>query len=215
VRNSKFIPAIGIVTALMSLAGCAGKIRYPSYYVLNVPIPAPPASRPAPILGSVAVRLFDAPSFLRGGPIVYRESPEQLDFYEYHRWAVDPRRAVTSVIIQQMQSSGVFKSVELYDGRGTPECLLTGTIDHLEEVDEGAKISIEVRLSGRLINLRSGEVLWQGALSKEARLDQRSVPGIVTEMSREVGSVVEGLVSSMQEQVAASSAALSRSSKEN
>jgi len=215
VRNSKFIPVIGIATAFMSLAGCAGKIRYPSYYVLNVPIPAPPASRPAPILGSAAVLLFDAPSFLRGGPIVYRESPEQLDFYEYHRWAVDPRRAVTSVIIQQMQSSGVFKSVELYDGRGTPECLLTGTIDHLEEVDEGAKISIEVRLSGRLINLRSGEVLWQGALSKEARLDQRSVPGIVTEMSREVGSVVEGLVSSMQEQVAASSAALSRSSKEN
>ena len=214
-RNSKLMLTIGLMTAIVSLAGCAGKIRYPSYYVLNVPIPAPAANRPAPILGSVAVRQFDAPSFLRGGPIVYRESPEQLDFYEYHRWAVDPRRAVTSVIIQQMQSSGVFKSVELYDGRGTPECLLTGTIDHLEEVDEGAKISIEVRLSGRLINLRSGEVLWQGALSKEARLDQRSVPGIVTEMSREVGSVVEGLVSSMQEQVAASSAALSRSSKEN
>jgi hypothetical protein len=68
-RNSKFIPAIGIVTVLMSLAGCAGKIRYPSYYVLNVPIPAPVVNRPAPILGSVAVRQFDAPSFLRGGSI--------------------------------------------------------------------------------------------------------------------------------------------------
>jgi uncharacterized lipoprotein YmbA len=213
-RNSKFIPAIGIMTALMSLAGCAGKIRYPSYYVLNVPIPAPAASRPAPILGSVAVRQFDAPSFLRGGPIVYRESPEQLDFYEYHRWAVDPRRAVTGAVVQQMQSSGVFRSVDLFDGRGTPECLLTGTIDHLEEVDEGAKVSIEVSLSARLVNVRTGEVLWQGALSKEATLDQRSVPGIVAEMSRELGSVVEGLVSSMQEQVAASSASLGRSSTE-
>jgi len=214
VRNSKVIPAIGIVTVLMSLAGCAGKIRYPSYYVLNVPIAAPAASRPAPILGSVAVRQFDAPSFLRGGPIVYRESPEQLDFYEYHRWAVDPRRAVTGAVVQQMQSSGAFRSVDLFDGRGTPECLLTGTIDHLEEVDEGAKVSIEVSLSARLINLRTGEVLWQGALSKEATLDQRSVPGIVAEMSREVGSVVKGLVSSMQEQVAASSASLGSSSTE-
>ena len=140
------------------------------------PIPAPAANRPAPILGSVAVRQFDAPSFLRGGPIVYRESPEQLDFYEYHRWAVDPRRAVTGAIIQQMQSSGAFKSVELFDGRGTPECLLTGTIDHLEEVDEGAKVSIEVSLSARLINLRSGEVLWQGASSKNSKLESKLAP---------------------------------------
>jgi hypothetical protein len=51
-------------------------------------------------------------------------------------------------------------------------------------------------------------------LSKEATLDQRSVPGIVAEMSREVGSVVEGLVSSLQEQVAASSASLGSSSTE-
>jgi ABC-type uncharacterized transport system auxiliary subunit len=137
-----------------------------------------------------------------------------LDFYQYHRWAVDPRRAVTGAVVQQMQLSGVFRSVDLFDGRGTPECLLTGTIDHLEEVDEGAKVSIEVSLSARLINLRSGEVLWQGALSKEATLDQRSVPGIVAEMSREVGSVVEGLVSSLQEQVAASSASLGSSSTE-
>ena len=180
-RNSKFIPVIGILTVLMSLAGCAGKIRYPSYYVLNVPAPVPAASRPEPILGSVAVRQFDAPSFLRGGPIVYRESPERFDFYEYYRWAVDPRRAVTVAIIQHMQSSGVFKSVDLFDGRGTPECLLTGTIDHLEEVDEGAKISIEVSLSARLINLRTGEVLWQGALSKAETLDQRSVPGSLPE----------------------------------
>jgi hypothetical protein len=91
---------------------------------------------------------------------------------------------------------------------------LTGTIDHLEEVDEGAKVSIEVSLSARLVNVRTGEVLWQGAVSKEAKLDERSVPGIVAEMSREVGNVVEGLVSSMQEHVAASSASLGRSSTE-
>ena len=94
-RHTKVIFYAGLMTALVGLAGCSGKIRYPSYYVLNVPIPAPAANRPVPMLGSVAVRQFDAPSFLRGGPIVYRESPEQLDFYEYHRWAVDPRRAVT------------------------------------------------------------------------------------------------------------------------
>jgi len=199
---------------LASLAGCAGKIRYPNYYVLNVPA-AHSANDPArPILGSVAVREFDAPRFLRGGPIVYRDSPARLGFYEYDRWAIDPRHAVTSAVIQQMQSRGISQSVDLFDGRGTPECLLTGAIDHLEEVDEGSNVSVEVSLSARLINVRTGEVVWQGALSQEAKLERRSVPGIVDAMSREIGNVVEGLLSSMQERVSAASASLGRSGTE-
>ena len=144
-------------------------------------------SRPQPVLGSVAVREFSAPGFLTGGPIAYRQSPEQLDFYDYHRRAVDPRHTVTGAVIQQIQSRGVFQSVDLFDGRETPDCLMTGAIDHLEEVDQGSKVTIEVGLSARLINLRTGQVLWQCASSKTAKLDQRSVPGMFAEMCRQVG----------------------------
>lgn len=210
-HNPKLKRVIGLMTALASLAGCAGKVRYPSYYVLNVPAPDSINDRPKPMLGSVAIREFRAPGFLRGGPIAFRKSPEQLDFYNYHRWAVDPRSAVTDAVIQQIQSRGIFQSVDLFDGRGTPECLVTGTIDHLEEVDQGTNISIEVSLSARLINLRTGEVLWQDRVSTTAKLDQRSVPGIVAEMSRDLGNAVEHLVSSMQDRVAGASASLSSS----
>jgi ABC-type uncharacterized transport system auxiliary subunit len=203
-RNSQTILVTGLLTALASLAGCAGKIQYPNYYVLAIHAPVSVNARTQPILGSVAVREFNAPGFLKGGPIAYRQSPEQVDFYTYHRWAVDPRRAVTAAVIQQMQSRGVFRSVDLFDGRATPDCLMTGAIDHLEEVDQGSNVAIEVGLSARLINVRTGEILWQGTSSKTAKLDQRSVPGIVAEMSRQVGEIVEGLVSSMQNRVSAS-----------
>src|SRR5580704_10281867 len=186
-RNPKLMLAVGLTTALTGLAGCAGKIRYPSYYVLNVPAPAlaPATDRSKPILGAAAVREFSAPEFLREGPIAYRQSPEQLDFYNYHRWAVDPRRAVTAVMVREMQTRGLFQSVDMFDGRGTPECLVTGTLDHLEEVDGGTNVSIEVSLSAQLINLQTGEVLWQDTASKTARLNQHSVPGIVAEMSHD------------------------------
>jgi len=213
-RNPKLILAIGLVTSLGTVAGCAGRIRYPSYYVLNVPAPRSANDRSKPILGPVAVREFGAPGFLREGPIAYRQSPEQLDFYNYHRWAVDPRRAVTDAVIQQIQSRGIFQSVDLFDGRGTPECLVTGTIDHLEEVDQGTNISIEISLSARLINLRTGEMLWRGTSSTTERLDQRSVPGLVTEMSRDLENAVERLVSSMQDRVAGTSACFGPSNTE-
>src|SRR5580700_9334332 len=103
-RNPKLMLVIGLTTMLVSLAGCAGKIRYPSYYVLSVPAPAPANDRSKPILGSAAVRVFSAPEFLREGPIAYRQSPEQVDFYDYHRWAEDPRRMVTAAMVREMQS---------------------------------------------------------------------------------------------------------------
>ncbi len=214
--DSKLILAIGIMATLASTAGCAGKIRYPSYYVLNVPPPPFAGERPKPILGTVAVRQFSAPAFLKGGPIAYRPSPEQLDFYNYHRWAEDPRHVVTSAMVREMQARGLFQSVDVFDGRQSPECLVTGTLDHLEEVDQGGAVSIEVSLSARLINVQTGEVLWADTSSKTARLDQRSVPSLVAEMSKDLGSAVERLVSSMQERLStSSSSSLRRSNTEN
>src|SRR5579864_1275312 len=198
-NKSRLILLVGLVTAVVSLAGCAGKIRYPSYYALDLPAPARAANQSTPTYGSAAVRQFDAPRFLRGGPIAYRQSQDQLGFYEYHRWAEDPRHAVTAAMVREMQARGLFQSVDVFDGRGTPECLITGTLEHLEEVDEGANVSIEVRLSAQLLNLRTGEVLWQDTSSKTAKLDRRSVPGIVAEMSRDLEDAVQHLVSSMQD----------------
>jgi ABC-type uncharacterized transport system auxiliary subunit len=147
---------------------------------------------------------------LKEGPIVYRQSPEQIDFYTYHRWVEDPRRVVTTAFVRRMRSSGLFQSVDLFDGHESSSCLLTGTLDHLEEVDQGATVSVEVSISARLLNLRTGEVVWQDTKSKTSKLDQRSMHGIVTQMSDDVGNLVEGLVSSMQERVSAESHALKR-----
>jgi cholesterol transport system auxiliary component len=213
-RKSRLLGAIVFATALGTLAGCAGKIRYPSYYDLNVPAPLSAHNNSKPILGPVAVREFNAPGYLRGGPIAYRPSPEQVNFYDYHRWVEDPRRAVTSAIVEGIQARGLFQSVDMFDGRGSPEYLVTGTLDHLEEVDQGTNVSIDVGLSARLISLKTGDVLWQDKTSKTTKLDQRSIPAIVAEMSRDLRDAVDGLVSSMQIRVTAAPASASNSNKE-
>lgn len=192
------------VVAVGCLTGCA-KIRYPNYYVLNVPAPPSPGSRTARPLGSVAVRQFSAPGFLREGPIVYRESAERLGFYQYERWAMDPRRAVTSAMMRAMQSRGAFQSVDLYEGSGGHDLLLTGTIDHLEEVDDGKDVWVEVALSAQLNNVRTGEVLWQGSSTRKGKVDDRSIAGVVAEMSHEIGNTVEALAASMTDSRSAAS----------
>jgi len=186
---------------LSALAGCTGGIRYPSYYVLNVPQGLSPRDPSKPILGSAAVREFSAPRFLKEGSIVYRPAPEQLDYYAYAHWAEDPRRIATEALVRELQERGFFESIDLYDGRQSPDCLITGSLDHLEEFDENSSVSVEVGLSARIINLRSGEVLWQGTSIKTVKVEDRSVSGVVSEMSRGLGSAVSSLADSMQERL--------------
>lgn len=189
------------MTLAVGMTGCAGKVRYPSYYVLNPSVPQARATESEPLAGSVAVREFAAPDYLRQGPIVYREPGNRLGYYEYNRWAVDPRRAVTDAVIRDMQSRGIFQSVGRYDGRGAPDYIVNGEILHLEEVDDGAGVSIEVTLSARLTDVNSGNLLWQDTASQTAKLDQRSIPGLVGEMSRDLENTIRSLVSSMEKQI--------------
>ena len=80
-----------MVTLLPALSGC-GRVRYPAYYTLNLPAPPdPPAAEN--VRTSIAVREFQSPGYLRQGPIVYRTTPEEVGFYEYHRWAAGPAHA--------------------------------------------------------------------------------------------------------------------------
>jgi hypothetical protein len=165
---------IPTLIGFIALIGCA-QVRYPSYYTLNLPNRVSASRDSGQIPATIAVREFRAPPYLRQGPIVYRPESEQLAFYDYHRWAENPRQRVTTAIVSLLTQ--VFDSAELYDGRIDAEFLLSGSLDHLEDVDHGGIVSV----------------------------DQRSLPGIVAEMSRDLNEAATQLVSSMRSQVPQSS----------
>ena len=89
-----------ILAISMIFVGCVGKVRYPTYYALHLP-PAPDLPSAAQGHASLAICEFRSPDYLRQGPLVYRASTEQIGFYDYHRWAVDPRSAMTTAMIQR------------------------------------------------------------------------------------------------------------------
>lgn len=190
------LTGLGIVSTF--ICGC-GAVRYPNYYELSAPAPIAAGDTAPPLFRSVVVRQFNAPPFLRSGPIAYRESAERLGFYPYDRWAVDPRRSATQAMIGDLQATGVFQSVALFDGHSAPECIVTGTIEHLEETDSGKSVSIDVRVSADLTNFQTGEILWHGSASRDAAVEQRSVSGVVSQLSLGLGSAVQELASSMQD----------------
>ena len=193
----KQLKALALTLATMAaLTGCAGKIRYPSYYTLNIP----PASDPPPeenVRSSIAVREFQSPVYLRQGSIVYRRTPEEVGFYEYHRWAADPRAQVTSAVVEHLRASNQFSTVSSYDGRSNADYIFSGRLEKLEEVDYEGEVKVEVAISAQITRVSSGTTVWSNAVSEAATVPQRSVPGVVSQMNKSIDIAMNKLLSSI------------------
>jgi ABC-type uncharacterized transport system auxiliary subunit len=181
------------LAALVILTSCGGRVRYPNYYTLNVP--APPDPPPAETVHStVAIREFRAPAYLKQGAIVYKPSPEQIGFYAYHRWAINPCEFVTNSVIERLRASGDFARVKLYDGRPDTEYVLSGRLEKLEEIDYAGGVKVEVAIFAQMTNLATGATVWTNAVSEVGDVNKRDVPAVVSEMNRTMERALKKLL---------------------
>jgi ABC-type uncharacterized transport system auxiliary subunit len=185
----------GVMTSVF-FTGCMGKVKYPAYYRLNL---APPTDPPikGDALPSIAVREFRAPDYLREGPIVYMDSPERIGFYEYHRWAVDPRQAVTHALVEHLRASGNFKLVKIYDGRNDVDYVLSGRLEKLNEVDYEGGVQVEVALSAQVTELQNGNTIWANSAAERGKVEGRNVSSVVAQMSNLTDRSIEELMKSL------------------
>ena len=193
----KLLNALALMLAIVTaLTGCGGKLRYPSYYTLNLPAPPDPPA-PGSVRSSIAVREFQCPGYLRQGPIVYRSTPQKIGFYEYHRWAEDPRTLVTSAVIDHLRSSGQYSMVSMYNGRPDGDYIFSGKLEKLEEVDYESGVKVEVAISAQITRVKTGTTVWSNAVSEAGSVSQRNVPGVVSQMNRTVEVAIDKLLSTV------------------
>jgi len=198
----KLLP-IALALALplcLILSGC-GRVRYPSYYTLNLPAPPDPPA-PENVRTSIAVREFQSPAYLRQGPIVYRTTPEQIGFYEYHRWAADPRTLVTSAVVDHLRASGQYSTVSTYNGRVDIDYVFSGKLDRMEELDYESGVKVEVAMSAQITRVDTGVTVWSNSVSEVGTVSQRNVPGVVSQMNRTMEAAIDKLLATLPPQLA-------------
>jgi ABC-type uncharacterized transport system auxiliary subunit len=187
---------LAILTTLalsITLIGCMGKVKYPEYYTLNVPPPPDPPVQEG-VHTILAIREFRSPGYLRQGAIVYKTSPEQIGFYNYHRWAVDPRNFVTNVVADRLRASGNFAQVKLYDGRSEADYIVSGRLEKLEEVDYDGGVKVEVAISAQMASTTTGEIVWMNSVSETGAVSHRDVHTVVSEMNRTMDRAIQKLL---------------------
>ena len=198
VNMKKHPTAVRFVLALVAvlvaiLLGCGGPVKYPNYYTLHLPPPPdPPVAEN--VHATLAVREFRSPTYLRQGAIVYKTSPEQIGFYNYHRWAVDPRAFVTNAVTENLRAGGNFSSVKPFDGRVDVDYVLSGRLDELDEIDYEGGVKVRVSISAQMVNAVTGAAVWSNSVSEVGTVGQRDVPAVVAAMNGTMGRAIEKLL---------------------
>jgi len=195
--------SLGIVfMGAFVLAGC-GSVRYPTTYVLNFPPPVPKAAPHNAALGPVAIRELECPEYLCEGRIVYRSSPEEVGFYEYHRWAMNPRQAVTQYMVDGLQARTLFQRVALHERGAEAAYVLSGHIERLEEVDQGRNVGVVCTITAELLDTRTRAVVWSHTASETVAVEKRDIRGIVSSLSAAARTAADRLLDSMTEELPA------------
>ena len=187
------------------LAGC-GRVRYPASYVLTFPPPAPQAAHSNDALGPLAIREFRCPEYLCEGRIAYRPSPEEVAFYEYHRWAMDPRQAITQYVEDGLRAQSLFQSVTVHERGSETAYVLSGNIERFEEVDRGHDVHAVCTISAQLLDTRTRSVVWSHTASETVPVEKRDIAGVVGSLSAAARTVADRLLKSMTENLPAAMA---------
>jgi ABC-type uncharacterized transport system auxiliary subunit len=190
------------IAATVPLAAC-GTVQYASHYVMDI-APARPPRPPSPsALGPLVVPELACAPYLCEGRVVYREEPHRIGFYEYHRWAIDPRTALTRLLTDRIRASSLFESVTVEGSTESAAYLLRGEIERLEEVDEKTSVHAVCTVSAEIVDVKTGTVAWRATVSEMVPVQRRDVAGVVAGLRVAAQTVADRLVAAMADELPA------------
>lgn len=171
---------LGLACLAVACLACGGAVPPTNYYVLDLPAVAP---APAPLEHTAILMPVRVGGVIRQGRIVYRESPVEVGYYEYHRWGEDPQESISRALREQVLALGTFARLDRFDGRTAADYVLRGELLRLEEVDHGGGVRAAVEISLELVESATARVVWVGTVEKSEQVSASEVRSVVAGLS--------------------------------
>ncbi len=144
------IAALALACAMLTACFGSSTPNEEHFYSLKGPLGAAKLGEGPRLL----VADFSAAAGYETERLVYRLSDHEVHYYGYHKWTTDPARLVTEMVARHMRTSGKFSEVGRNDKMRSPDIILEGAVEAIEEIDLGK--AWKARLAMRF-TLRDGE----------------------------------------------------------
>ena len=124
------------------------------YYIIDIPSDSSSvfhSERKEPLPIHLEIRDFEVAKAFSQMPIALRTKSNELNYYFYHHWAVNPGAGIADIVFAWLDQNGFFQKVT----RGyTPDsdfCLM-GHVYAIERLQEGKKASAHLHLKFVLLD---------------------------------------------------------------
>lgn len=150
------------------LAGCA-HIPLTHYYTFDpdrVAAPETTAGDPAPVV--LAIGAFEARIPYQHDRLVFRTSPYEVGFYEYHKWLRPLPELVHTQVVRQGRASGLFSRVHGQAFQMEADYILTGTLTMFDRWDRASSSEARVEIAYQLLDAYGERILWADSIATSA-----------------------------------------------
>lgn len=182
-------------------SGCSLTAPRPEVHHYTLALP-----QPAPDLGSgkstLVVRAFSAHDPYNQERLVYRTSPYQLDFYNYHRWASSPTEQIADLTRRYLRAAPLFAKV--YPSTdGNADFTLNGKLLQLDEIDHEKTWEAVLTIDFWLTRAEQRTPVWFQTYTVARQAEKRNPAAIAEAMSHNLATVLAKLVADLTPVVAA------------
>jgi len=203
-RQIALFGLIGVlVVAAVSLQGC-GTIPETRYYTLDPVEPA--TTQGALAIGDTSsadlvlrVKRFAVAEPFADRRMVYRATPREVGFWDFHLWAQLPDRMITARIAERLAETGIFKKVDSFPyGVKTADLVLRGAVLAFEEVDKEDGWYGHLKVFMELVDPATGDALWSDKIELEKKAARKNPSAVVEALTQALDEAVDQAVSGMK-----------------
>jgi ABC-type uncharacterized transport system auxiliary subunit len=184
---------------LVLITACSvKKLPTKNYYILNYPLvkSVPPFSK-RPYRYALQISSFDIQPIFNRQNIVYRYSPNQIQYYELERWAVRPDNMITNLVFKHFEAAGLTNRVGINFFDTRPDFRIEGMVEAIEKFDARDLFFAHLAISMKMLRTLDGTQVWEYSFDVRKQVYQREMVYTVQALSsifqREMDTVVSQL----------------------
>ncbi|MBD3290290.1 hypothetical protein GF337_15910 [candidate division KSB1 bacterium] len=149
----------------------------------------------------LGIEKFEPEQLYESDRIVYRESPYEVKFYNYHRWITPPAEIVTEKAIEKIAASGLFRRVVSFPHISNVDYLIDGTIKAFEELDENDEWYGLVRLKIEFIEMKNNTILWQDIVTKKTKARAKKPVELVRAIDMSLTECIHSIIPHLEQEL--------------
>ncbi len=169
----------------LALTGCFfAKPADTKYYVIDyIPTPTKARLEKGPYPFVLRMRDCNIAETYRRPQIVYRQSANQMEFYGYHLWAVDPDRMIGDLVIKHLKTVHLFENVTRTVETYVPDHYLGCDIQAIEEYDNQDSWYAHLAMEYQLEDAKTNQILWKKSYDLRKKVSQHEPVYVVRELT--------------------------------